>query len=521
MKKTAKRFLSLVLALTMLLSVATVFASAATANTVKQYKTYLQLGDSISAGFGLKDYNRRVDAKHGKLLINNGGVLSCQTRIKGSYADLLANDVQATKMYPYATPGLRSSEIRYLIDPSFSADWVTRSPAIEELSMGGYDYKKITSWRPYYNKAVKAADLITLDFGMNDTWFAVVAAVLEITYGIGGSDVSEVLENAFDLYGSMEAIMDATGLGLSKILQVPGLVNLLIDGVRKFWIDFYNNYAAIVDYIYRVNPDVTVVSIGCYNSFKDWELPIYLIPQIACYVPMNGMKAALADKYPNYYYADVKDTEVIGQHLTLPLPNNISLDASGYNPHPTAAGHKYIENQVLAVLPTGPRSANFKASSYPEVTKENGVWAVRNNGKINRSYTGLGESENGIYYVKDGVVDLKTNGIVNLNGTKYYVKNSKFQDEYTGVVKTAKATYYVKDGIAQMNYTGLIADNGTKYYIKNGTVQTDYTGVVKASSSTSYYVKNGVVDTSYNGSVSTSKYVYTVENGVVTNTRAK
>lgn len=537
MKRTAKRILSLVLALTMMLSVASVFANAATASNVKQYKTYLQLGDSIAAGFGLPDYTKHL--KNGELIINTGNnPMFVQYLVKGSYAQLLAKDVQATKVYPYAAPGFRSSEIRMLIDPNYNGDWVCKGDAINELSMGAYTYNQLIKMKPYYQKAVKDADLITIDVGMNDTWFSVVAAVLTIGYAINGEDVSEVLRSAFNYFGSWDAVMNAFGTAFEKIATVPGLTALLVDGVRKFWVDFYVNYTAIVDYIYSVNPDVTVVSVGCYNSFKDWELPIYLIPQTSCYIPMNALKAGLANSHKNYYFADVGDTEVVGQHMTLPLPNNISLDDSGYNPHPTANGYAYMEKQILSVLPTGKRSSNWGGYSvypssagtgystgntqqdtkYAPLTKVNGTWAYRVGGKVQTNYTGLGQSEYGIYYVKKGVVDFSVSGIVNVDGIKYYVKKNKVQTGYTGIVKTNATSYYVRKGVVQTSYNGLVSSSGKQYYVKRGIVQTSYTGIVKATNG-SYYVKNGVVDTSYSGTVTTSTKIYTVSKGKVTATK--
>ena len=123
---------------------------------------------------------------------------------------------------------------------------------------------------------LKQADLITIDVGMNDTWFSVVAAVMTIGYAINGDDVNEVLKNAFNYFGTWDAMEQAFGDAFKQIMTAPGLTALVVDAVRKFWMDFYINYTATIDAIYDLNPDVTVVSVGCYNSFKDWEVPIYV-----------------------------------------------------------------------------------------------------------------------------------------------------------------------------------------------------------------------------------------------------
>lgn len=523
MKKTWKRIISLLMTVTMLGSIAAVYANAATASTVKTYNTYLSLGDSIASGFGLADYCNKLKGDNiilsqGDYYKSTGGKVSIPTRIKGSYTDLVAKAVGATKVYAYACPGFRSSEIRMLIDDSYDGDWVVKGKAITELSMGAYNYNDLMAMKPYYRAAVKQADLITIDVGMNDTWFSVVAAVMTVGYAINGDDVNEVLKNAFNYFGSWEAMEQAFGDAFKQIMTAPGLTALVVDAVRKFWMDFYINYTATIDAIYKLNPDVTVVSVGCYNSFKDWEVPIYIIPQVSCYIPMNSLKLGLKNSYDNYYYADVGDVDVIGKHFTMPLPGNLTLDDSGYNPHPTAAGHKYMYNQIIAALPVGKRSNTFVSGTYPTLTKVDGVWAYRKNGVIQSSYNGLGESEYGVYYVKRGKVEFDVNGIVTVDGKKYYVVKNKVQTGYTGMVNTSNTSYYVKGGVVQSDYTGIVTSNGTKYYVKNGVLQKDYTGIVGASSN-SYYVKNGIVDTSYSGTVTTKTKVYTVQNGVVVSSK--
>ncbi|HPZ00317.1 MAG TPA: hypothetical protein PLS28_02485, partial [Clostridiales bacterium] len=417
-------------------------------------------------------------------------------------------------------PGFRSSELRMLIDSSYDGDWVVKGDAITELSMGAYTYKQLMAMKPYYQAAVKKADLITIDIGMNDTWFSVVAAVLTIGYAIDGKDVSEVLRNAFNYFGSWDAMEQAFGDAFKQIMTAPGLTALVVDAVRKFWMDFYINYTALIDTIYKMNPDVTVLSVGCYNSFKDWEVPIYIIPQISCYIPMNSLKLGLANSYDNYYYADVGDVDVIGKHFTMPLPNNITLDDSGYNPHPTTAGHKYMYQQIIAALPTGKRNNTFVSGSYPTLTKVDGVWAYRKNGKIQSNYNGIGESEYGFYYVKNGKVEFDVNGIVTVDNKKYYVVKNKIQTNYSGIVNTGNTSYYVKNGVVQSDYVGIVTSNGTMYYVKNGVVQRNFTGIVKGSSK-SYYVKNGVVDTSFSGTKETATKIYTIENGIVVSVKNK
>ncbi len=59
-----------------------------------------------------------------------------------------------------------------------------------------------------------------------------------------------------------------------------------------------------------------------------------------------------AKKPGQYYYADVTDYEMIMDHMCVPLYEFMSLDNSGFNPHATLAGNRYMADKILEVLPT-------------------------------------------------------------------------------------------------------------------------------------------------------------------------
>lgn len=163
------------------------------------------------------------------------------------------------------------------------------------------------------------------------------------------------------------------------------------ENMASYLTSFKENYDAIVKSIYRINPDVTVVAVGGYNPFKDWKItPIdgqkvtfnvtdtgraqtitlangtrltvpgqmslatgpAAIPQ-TMYDFYNAIRESYCDTYPGkYFYTDVSDTELIGSSLTIPLYEFSSLDATGFNPHPTANGHRYMATQIVSVLPS-------------------------------------------------------------------------------------------------------------------------------------------------------------------------
>ena len=517
MKLTKRIFaslLALVMAVTCFLSVV---ANAATATTVRQYKNYTFLGDSIAAGFSMPEYNA-----YGEYVVP-------KKNITGSYPNLVSKAVQATAQYGGSTkalacPGFRSQELRLMLDDSYEGDTITKNYVGELADASpscGYDYETLLTWRTEFQNAVKSADLITIDIGLNDTWLPLSALTLEWRdTGMNATSTTKAIADALEEYGTVgEVISEGMGL-LVHLITLPQFVSYLVENITALTTAFQTNYQVITDKIYELNPDVTLVHVGSYNSFATWDdLPLVGdLLQVISYDGMNEFKQEMAEAHENAYYVDMQGVPLITNSLAeaIDLTDGINIT---YNPHPTAEGHQEMCDRILAVLPTGKR-ATTKTTSYPWLTKEDNVWAYRVNGKIQTSYTGFGESEYGVYYVKNGVVTLKVTGIVNVNGTKYYIKKNKLMSSYTGMISTSSTTYYVKKGVVQTSYTGIVNSDGSKYYVKSGVVQTGYTGIVNTTSK-SYYVKKGVVDTTNSGTVNTSTKTYPVKNGVVTAVKTK
>lgn len=484
MKKAYKRIVSIVLALVLMVSVVSVSAYAATATTVRQYKVYASLGDSIAGGFSMPDYNAQA----------NGQYVVGKIRVKGSYPDLLADDVLSTTFYPLAQPGFRTAEIRLMLDNSYDGDLITEKYVGELSNTTAYSLKSLKSQRKEYQTKIAKADLITLDCGFNDTWLPLEASALQIRDDLNeNSTYEEILLEEAEKYGSIGAALAQGEKYLKAMLHSPKYVAIITNNIYKVFADFRTNYKAIIDRIYTLNPDVTVVAVACYNPFKDWSIAgtsltvgDFVQP---LYDEMNEYKASFVDTYGSKYkMAYVNDVEV----RTTSIPSN---GVSGFDPHPTEAGHKYIEKQILAVLPTGYRPLG----KYPTMTKKNGTWGVYSNGKLVTSFTGIAKTSSGkMYYVKNGKWNKSFTGLVSYDSKKFYVKDGEVQTGYTGIVKTSSGSYYIRKGIAQTSFNG-IATVGSK----------------------SYYIKSGKVATNFSGKVTTKSYVYTVKNGVVTSKKAR
>ena len=307
MKRVTKKIISVVLAVMMMVSVLSVASSAATKKTVGTYKVYLDLGDSISTGFSLKGYNR---AKH-------------WSETKGSYPSYISDWVGAKKSYWYSQDGFRTSEIRQLLDTDYSGDLMTDA----ELPKNTENYWNSTTLKKYrsaYRKAVKKADIITLNIGFNDIWYPIIYMAHTLGLEDGETDYAQLIKN-YALLG-----VEATQAMYQELAE------------------FYVNYAAIVNTIYELNPDVTLVTLSTYNPTAGWSLPAengvpFGKATTPIYVAMNAYKKMFENTYDNYYYVDVDDVEV--RTATFPGLGN------GFDPHPTEAGHKWMAKQILKVLP--------------------------------------------------------------------------------------------------------------------------------------------------------------------------
>ena len=383
MKSRLRSLSALLLALAMAVSVLSTGAFAATSGNVKSYKNYLALGDSIGSGFGQPAYNQ-----YNRMVVWG-------QRIPGSYADLVAKATKSN-LQMLCMPGYTTACLRYELDDNFTLhDW-----EIQELSnftYGAYDQAFLDQMRGTFRNAIRKADLISLDIGINDTWYSTIALIYYIAESANNEnlkygDTRGTLEYELQQYGSMGAVSRNALAYLDGFATNPTqwarFWALWVQNLSGYLTAFKENYDAIVKGIYRYNPNATIVAVGGYNPYKDWKiLPIdglhaklvisdnvtnvnipvlgevdipgtfnlrtgiAAVPQ-TMYDLFNATRESYTAKYPGqYYYADVPDTEMIGG-LSVSLYEFSSLDDSGFNPHPTAAGHQYMADQIIGALPS-------------------------------------------------------------------------------------------------------------------------------------------------------------------------
>jgi hypothetical protein len=318
-----------------------------------QYKNYVLLGDSVASGY-------RDEVSENEEIFNEANQETTYYRVPGSYADVLTKAIiEDDTMIAFAGPGFRTIEIRYMLEDDFDGadDYMFHPSHLDVVGDAGSE-----EFRSKYKKAIAEADLITLGVGGND-WGAYLGWVI--------ADVFEA-ENVADKYTKMlEEFMSKNEMDLSKIEDLveiahtagalPALVKTLPEAIKYGLGTFYNNWDIMIQDIYDLNPDVTLMVLGMSdNSLKgrhyDYEgvvgepvnggeetdaVTAAITSVIVEFIMSVGNKPMIdgAKKF-GYTYVDTKGTTYVDSH-------------------PDADGHVHIANKIIEALPHPDYSGKF------------------------------------------------------------------------------------------------------------------------------------------------------------------
>ena len=320
------------------------------AAAVSYYKNYVAIGDSCGSGVGLPQY-LQLAAETGQMWI------ACE-KIEGSYPTLLAEALGVETYSQYHFPGARTADIRYLLDPTFRADWVLLGQAMY-LSNGVVSKENLDAYRDEVIEAVRNADLISVDVGINDCWMPVVAALYDIA-GEGRSNgrlltVPELVARFGSVGALMDNILSYVRAWVANPLRWGAYVSKLTSAMFKWVVDYQVNTAAIMDRIYQLNPNATLIVCGMYNPVEGWGLvgvdnTIELLMQ-PYYSMLNLRKKLEVQLYRGKaIYVEMNGVELVSDHFTIPLFEFATDGIFGYNPHPTLNGAKTQLNHILKAL---------------------------------------------------------------------------------------------------------------------------------------------------------------------------
>jgi len=345
MKKILKSSFAFMLVFAIITSTLTCFAIELNQDAVNehrgQFENYLLLGDSVASGY--RDVMCDEDDAYNKTYQE-----TVYCRVPGSYADVLTKAIiEDDTMTAFAAPGYRTVEIRYMLEDDFDEadDYMFHPAQLNAVGDAGSE-----EYRTAYKKAVAEADLITLGVGGND-WGAYLGWVV--------SDVFEK-ENVADEYAEqLQGIIEGGTMDVETIKSLveivhlggalPELVATLPSALSDGLSNFYKNWDIMIQDIYDLNPDVTLMVLGMsdnsvkgkYYSYNGEEgEPIStdavtqseVVTTIVDFIMTVGNTPMIegAEKF-GYTYVDTAGTTYVESH-------------------PDADGHVYIANKIIEAL---------------------------------------------------------------------------------------------------------------------------------------------------------------------------
>lgn len=294
-----------------------------------KYDKYLLLGDSEASGF--KDYTY---------------VMTEFTRIPNSYADLIANELGA-ELIPMACPGFRTVELRYMLDDDYVVEDDYLFSAVPH-----HEPEEIVAKKPEMRQAIKDADLITLAIGGND-WGAYLGWVMTDLLEENplpedfANALREFLANATFENDIIGTIVDMATMFMSLDVFVKSLAEALVYSFSTL----HENWCHIIEYIYEVNPDVTLMVVGMFvTTYKTEEgAPDVVVEPDPMAVEVEQMiidfgNKPMVDNEEKYGYIYVDTAGTVVETC-----------------HPTDGGHRHIADRILAALP----DARFPYTDVP------------------------------------------------------------------------------------------------------------------------------------------------------------
>ncbi len=306
-----KKFLSVVLALTMILSLVCV-AGEEVINGEDAKLTMVALGDSIASGYSLPDYDETIDRPRSQL--------SAPVLISKEIGyDLVDLTKEGSMTYNVLYNTLVEGYWDFVIDPA----------------TGGYVWDETYNWwkMEYIDnsanlEAVKNADLITLS--------------------VGNMDLSSFFNIQYELMQKL------TSGELKSVDDVVALIEKILGDIDEGTTTSADNLRLVIQRLRELNPTATIAFQNLYNAYEQVDVTILkeAIRMITLLLNAKTMKVCLEE---DVVFVDVysmlyahKDEDLIIQDcdsLMDYIQGNYESD-----PHLTARGHEYVRDAYLMML---------------------------------------------------------------------------------------------------------------------------------------------------------------------------
>lgn len=357
MKKFMKKALATLLAIVLVSSSFVCFAAELNQEAVNlhrgQFKNYVLLGDSVASGY-------RDEMSENDEAFNEANQETTYYRVPGSYADVLTKAIiEDDTMIAFAGPGFRTIEVRYMLEDDFDGEdeYLFHPSQLNAVGDAGSE-----EFRAAYKKAIAEADLISLGVGGND-WGAYLGWVV--------TDIIEKERVADKFLAKAKEILKDSTMDLAmveKLVEVahlagalPELLTTLPSALSYGLGNFYSNWDIMIQDIYNLNPDVTLMVLGMSdNSLK------------GKYFDYNGVEGEAIDSgEQNKAVAGIMTTivEFIMSVGNKPMIEGaekfgyVYVDTKGttyVESHPDADGHIHIANKIIEALPDPDISKMFE-----------------------------------------------------------------------------------------------------------------------------------------------------------------
>lgn len=341
MKKILKSTLAVFLILTLVAGMSSVMALDAE-KQYYDYGSYVLLGDSVASGWS--------DIEHRE---------SSFKRVEGSYGALLADDLGVT-YHPMACIGFRTNDLRYMFEDDYDYE-------SDRFLFYSIDKEEVDSRIPAIRKAVSEAGLVTLNIGGNDWGSYLGWHVVEA--------MEKVVANNEEFFTQARAYLEENGTAADTIDSLidiaalagclPELVQILPAALKEGLSSFFENWNILIEDIYALNPDVTLVAIGLFDSSLQDET-------------MDEINAGNEEFDFQVLLAKANFAQLIVDYANKPMREGaekygyIFVDPVGTKcekQHPSYAGHRHIADLVLEALPDAAfpytdvdvKSADYKA----------------------------------------------------------------------------------------------------------------------------------------------------------------
>ena len=332
-----------IIALSVLPSFATELNQDAVNEHRGQFKKYVLLGDSVASGY--RDVMSDEDDAYNKAYQE-----TTYCRVPDSYADVLTKAIiEDNTMTAFAGPGFRTIEIRYMLEDDFNEtdEYMFHPAQLNAVGDAGSE-----EYRKAYQKAIAEADLITLGVGGND-WGAYLGWVIADVFekeNVADKFMIKLQEIVANCPFSAEMVEDLVELA-HVAGALPEVVATLPQALSYGLGNFYKNWDIMIQDIYDLNPDVTLMVIGMsdnslkgkyfgYNGEEGKPInaentePSAVATTIVEFIMSvgNGPMIESEEKF-GYTYVDTAGTTYVESH-------------------PDADGHIHIANKIIEALPS-------------------------------------------------------------------------------------------------------------------------------------------------------------------------